>query len=234
MLNLYERNGLAFWTEEEILLRQTVESIVTANLKQTLLRINSAFAFCKVEAPILTPFESINPNYSAEDYYQVKGFALRPETTMGSYAAAKHLLSGYSKPKYRMPIVVYQHGKSFRQEQDQPSVHIRLKEFYQLEYQIIYSPTTGYDYGHDVIDTVQRSLNMFVPIVEIIPSDRLPDYSESTTDLMAQNGDTGHTIEVCSISRRKDFEGAKVLEVAIGTDRVVECNTRIHTPTLIR
>jgi hypothetical protein len=28
-------------------------------------------------------------------------------------------------------------------------------------------------------------------------------------------------MELCSISQRKDFEGAKVLEVAVGTDRVV-------------
>jgi hypothetical protein len=52
----------------------------------------------------------------------------------------------------------------------------------------------------------------------IVDSDRLPDYSESTKDV--EHVESG--MELCSISKRKDFEGAKVLEVAVGTDRVVK------------
>ncbi len=51
----------------------------------------------------------------------------------------------------------------------------------------------------------------------MVLSDRLPDYSDETVDIEHAES----TMELCSISKRKDFEGAKVLEVAVGTDRVV-------------
>lgn len=65
-------------------------------------------------------------------------------------------------------------------------------------------------------------------------SDRLPAYSEVTTDIEVNNGD--NWMEVCSISRRTDFpqryrsqakKGAAVdhdvlvLEIAIGLDRCI-------------
>jgi len=48
-------------------------------------------------------------------------------------------------------------------------------------------------------------------------SDRLPDYSEETIDVVCVKND----MEVCSMSKRKDLEGFKVIEVAIGTDRLI-------------
>jgi glycyl-tRNA synthetase len=66
----------------------------------------------------------------------------------------------------------------------------------------------------------------------IVPSDRLPAYSEVTMDVEVNNGDKW--MEVCSISRRTDFpiryrsvnrkqeereHDVFVLEIAIGLDR---------------
>ena len=48
-------------------------------------------------------------------------------------------------------------------------------------------------------------------------SDRLPNYSEETTDIVCMKSD----MEVCSMSKRKDLEGYKVIEIAIGTDRCI-------------
>jgi glycyl-tRNA synthetase len=68
----------------------------------------------------------------------------------------------------------------------------------------------------------------------IVPSDRLPAYSETTMDVEVDNGDKW--MEVCSISRRTDFpmryrtqtrkgevheHEVRVLEIAIGLDRCV-------------
>ena len=68
----------------------------------------------------------------------------------------------------------------------------------------------------------------------LVASDRLPAYSQVTTDVEVDNGDKW--MEVCSISRRTDFPqaarfatkggGAReveilVLEIAIGLDRCV-------------
>jgi glycyl-tRNA synthetase (class II) len=57
-----------------------------------------------------------------------------------------------------MPIVVWQHGKSFRNEQDKTASNMRLKEFYQLEFQIIFSNTTQNDYHLLVVDIVKKIL----------------------------------------------------------------------------
>jgi glycyl-tRNA synthetase (class II) len=74
---------------------------------------------------------------------------------MGSYEYAKVLLNPHNKPKYQMPLVVRQHGKSFRREQDKTLENMRLKEFYQLEFQIIYSMSTDFDYHTDVVNIVR-------------------------------------------------------------------------------
>jgi glycyl-tRNA synthetase len=231
MEQLYGVNGLIFWTEREIATRKLVESHLVQALKDSLKKMNRAWEFFQVEAPILTPSEFVNKNYSKDDMYAVEqkfGDTLqeannpavqliaRPETTMGSYEFARYLLNPHNEQKVRMPLVVWQHGKSFRREQDQPTKFMRLKEFYQLEFQCIYSPTTGMDYAAHVIPDMAAAMQQLVGECKIVASDRLPDYSECTMDIEHNSG-----MELCSISLRKDFEGAKVLEIAVGTDRVV-------------
>lgn len=213
MLNLYEKNGLVFWTEKEIKIRKMLETFFVDSLRETLRNENRAFEFIQIEAPCLTPREQINPQYTAEDIYIIDDITLRPETTMGSYVYARDLLN----QKARLPLVIWQHGKSFRREQDQATKKMRLKEFYQLEFQCIYSANTANDYSLAVIPAVKEMISKMIGECYIEASDRLPDYSESTTDIVCYR----NKMEVCSISKRKDFEGAKVLEVAIGTDRCV-------------
>jgi len=228
MEQLYGVNGLIFWTEREINARKIVEAHLVQAMKDTLKSMNRAWEFFQCEAPILTPWEFINKNYTDADLFATNGttkdangvetnLIARPETTMGSYAYAKYLLNPHNETKVRMPLVVWQHGKSFRREQDQPTKFMRLKEFYQLEFQCIYSTTTGMDYSSRVHLDMVVAMQQLVGKCHLIPSDRLPDYSEQTMDIMH----TESEMEVCSISMRKDFEGAKVLEVAVGTDRVV-------------
>jgi len=225
---LYNVNGLIFWSEREINARRMVEGHVVQAVKDSLKSVNRAWELFQVEAPILTPQTFVNPNYSAADMFATSGTAkdsngvdvnliARPETTMGSYAYAKHLLNPHNDQKVRMPLVVWQHGKSFRREQDQPTKFMRLKEFWQLEFQCIYSLTTGVDYAEKLIPAVRDALVKLVGNCNLVQSDRLPDYSESTTDI--EHVESG--MELCSCSKRLDFDGAKVLEIAVGTDRVV-------------
>lgn len=217
MKNLYNKNGLVFWSQEQIQLRRNFETFLTGTIFHSLLAQNSAFQMVQCEAPLLTPRNLINPGYTSEDIFEFDDLALRPETTMGSYEYAKMLLSGYHDVKYRAPLIVWQHGKSFRREQDQPSKHMRLKEFYQLEFQIIFSLSTGKDYTEELYRDMRHAIQKLVGPCDLELSDRLPDYSEETTDIVRQkNG-----MEVCSMSKRKDFEGYKVVEVAIGTDRLI-------------
>lgn len=217
MQKVYAPNGLLFWTQEDIKWRNRAVEHITDALQACLLSMNSAFQFVQIEATLLTPDELINPGYSDADVFRVgDGLTLRPETTMGSYAAAQLLLDPYNQTKRRPPLVVWQHGKSFRREQDQVTKNMRLKEFYQLEFQILFSPNTAKDYAPEVIEAMRVTLSDLVGECRTEPSDRLPDYSEETTDVVHVDD----AMEVCSISRRKDYPGLRVLEVAVGTDRL--------------
>jgi len=220
MNNLYSRNGLLFWSEEEIEFRQLCQTTIVRAVTECLKTMNRGFEVVQVEAPLLTPRELLNPNYTDEDVWACEdGLVLRPETTMGSFAALPHLLDSHASRRRRMPICVWQHGKSFRREQDQPTKFMRLKEFYQLEFQCAFNPTTGKDYSEDLIPVVRDTLAYLIGrSCRTEPSDRLPSYAEWTTDVVCEDND----MEVCSISLRKDMlPTAKVLEVAVGTDRLI-------------
>ena len=227
MNNLFEKNGLIAWTEEHIQLRNQVQDHFVLRIKSLLRDMNPAWSFHQIEAPVLTPSNLINPNYDEDDVFFQQGdddLVLRPETTPGSYQYAQHLLDTHSGVK--PPFVVWQRGKSFRREQDQPQKHMRLKEFYQLEFQSFYTADTYNDYHDNCLDAVEKAFADIIPLpTRLVESDRLPDYSERTMDVEVDNGDKW--MEVCSISKRTDFEGKfrekdmLNLEIAIGLDRVV-------------
>ena len=219
MKHLYEKNGLVFFEQKEIEYRENCEKEISRAILECMKWQNLWFQMLKVEAPILTPTHLINPNYTLDDYFNLDDISLRPETTMGSYEYAKHILAGwYDKVKYRAPIIIYQHGKSFRKEQDQPTKFMRLKEFYQLEFQIIYGLTTANDYSEELFPMVQELLEKIVAKpCQLELSDRLPSYSECTMDIVVEDND----MEIASMSVRTDLPGYKVLEVAIGTDRLI-------------
>lgn len=112
MDTLYNRNGLVFWNQREIQIRNSFADYFAMELGAVLKAQNRAFELFQVEAPLLTPKEFINPNYTAEDYYTVPtcvnsdyDLVLRPETTMGSFQYAKWLLE-HTETKTRLPICV--------------------------------------------------------------------------------------------------------------------------------
>ena len=245
---LYNVNGLMFWTEREIRLRRQFEEHFAFTMEQILLAENPAWSFIQVEGPQLTPRANVNPNYTNDDiwvqqaetdsehegmWYRTNGdLVLRPETTPSSYVYAQHLLNSHSGVK--PPFVVWQTGKSFRREQDQVTKNMRLKEFWQQEFQCIYTADTMNDYHAAVLEPVRKMLGEMIGLpTRIVESDRLPSYSETTIDVEVNNGDKW--MEICSISRRTDFpqkarfqtkkkiveKNLLVLEIAIGLVRCV-------------
>ncbi|MFX7804518.1 hypothetical protein ABTK17_19825, partial [Acinetobacter baumannii] len=86
-----------------------------------------------VEAPLLIPRTMISDAYDETDVWMqqtpdpgAQPLVLRPETTPSTYRYMRHLLDSHQG--VRLPLCVWQAGKSFRREQDQPSRHMRLKE----------------------------------------------------------------------------------------------------------
>lgn len=111
---------------------------------------------------------------------------------------------------------------------------MRLKEFYQQEFQCVYTTDTKNDYQEAVLEPVRKMIGEMVGLpTRIVESDRLPSYSLRTMDVECNNGDKW--MELCSISKRTDFpqkarfvtkkgiveKDLEVLEVAIGLDRCV-------------
>ena len=138
---------------------------------------------------------------------------------MGSYEAAKYYLNTHAERKIKLPLVIWQSGKSFRKEIDQPTKFMRLKEFYQLEFQILFSPSTGNDYYPSIVEHTNKYLSSWIVACKKEASDRLPSYVTETTDIICET----NSMEVASISRRTDLEGIKNIEVAIGLDRGLYC-----------
>jgi len=183
-------------------------------MEEKIKQMNKSFKFFQIESSSLIPNELINSEYTEDKYFKIdKEFSLKPETTPASYDYAKEVFTGEALP----PICVYQLSKSFRREDDKTHRHMRLKEFYQLEFQIIYSPNTATDYSINIYPDVLKAVSDMIGECKIEESVRLPDYSEQTTDIICVKSD----MEVCSISKRKDLEGYKVIEIAIGTDRCI-------------
>lgn len=236
---LYQLGGLRFWTEEEIDFRDFLTKRLKTVLENALTQMNPAWKFIRVEGPVLAPRDRINPNYGEDDLFVTNHEAmgdhlcLSPETTDTSYVYARHLMTSDKRFKYP-PFCVWQTRKSFRRENTDGATWGKLRgnEFYQLEFQCVYSTKSFAPYKEAAIKALVTELNRYYsapwilsgdggPGVIVEPSDRLPSYSRETTDLMAWHN--GERREVASVSIRTDFgDGFEVLEVAFGLDRLVE------------
>lgn len=219
---LYGLGGLRFWDEREIETRELFQARVSSEIKRTLLDINPAWRFARMEGPCLSPRDRISPTYDDSDIFATNHKAggghlyLRAETTPSSYAYAK-------KAGGKLPFCVYQSGKSFRRETNDgaSAAKLRFNEFWQLEFQCIYRVDTKADYRTALMPIVQKEIERFTQrATRVVLSDRLPSYSESTLDIEAQDGDKWREMASCSI--RTDYsEDTRVCEIAIGLDRVV-------------
>lgn len=207
-------------------------------MRHFLRSVNPAWDIRRIEAPVLVPRDIISDNYTNEDVWVQERLSptetelvLRPETTPTAYAYMAHLLDTHSKT--RLPLCVWQAGRSFRREQEQTTAHMRLKEFWQLEFQCAFTAETGMDYLAASLEPVRKMIASVIGLpTRIVESDRLPSHSLTTMDIEVDNG--FKWMEVCSISKRTDFPrkfvsqskgGATrehdvlVLEIAIGLDR---------------
>ncbi len=248
MQNIYPVNGLPFWNAAEIFERNYLAQVFAMSMNEFLTAENAAWHLHQIEAPCLTPIELINPNYTDRDVFIAGGdnrivkslntFVMRPETTPGSYAYIQHLLDSQ---KDKPPFVVWQMGKSWRKEQDQATKNMRLKEFYQQEFQCVYADDTKNDYMAAILPQLSKIFCLMLGRqTRIVESDRLPSYSLKTMDIEVElphkaGENKIRWMEVASISLRKDFKGVftyttgkgkgtknlLVLEVSIGLDRMV-------------
>lgn len=216
---LYGHGGLRFWSEDEIEFRESFQRLIVLAVRDVLVSVNPAWTFARVETPILCPRDMIAPEYSEDEIFVTnhKDFCLRAETTPGTYVAAKAL-------GRKLPLCVWQSGRSFRRETNDgaSAAKLRFNEFNQLEFQCIYSNTTKADYRAALIEKIVPIIGRFTARdLRVVPSDRLPSYSQSTLDIECKlDNDKWRELASCSI--RTDYAPETlVAEIAIGLDRVV-------------
>ena len=215
---LFLHGGLRFWNEEEIKLREMFIDRASFIVRKTLSNMNSAWRFARCEGPILHPRSEISSSYDDDDIFVTnhKDFCLRAETTPSSYAYARFL-------RGKFPLCVWQAGISSRRENTDgaTAAKLRFNNFWQLEFQCIYTKGTMADYRKNLISAIENEISWFTKCeTRVINSDRLPAYSESTLDIECLWKDEWKEVASCSI--RNDFsEECLVAEIAIGLDRVV-------------
>lgn len=222
----YEIGGLRFWDEREIELREAAIRQLFLAVSTPLIALNRGWVFQRCEGPILTSQERLSYTYTDADIFTIvdlagRPFCLRPETTPSSYEVARRLMA--KGGSFRPPLCVWQAGKSFRRELNDgaTAAKLRFNEFWQCEFQCIYAPDSKADYEGVVFPSVRDAIRLITGRDAFAtPSDRLPTYSEKTTDIEVMF--RGEPREMVSVSIRKDFVGMKVLEIAAGLDRLVE------------
>jgi hypothetical protein len=211
------------WYQHQLETRDALVEYFTRTLSRELKKVNAAFEFMRIETPILLPFsvdkgrlQTVNIRLENED------LVLRQNTATGAYEASKDILTGKAGPKQKLPIVVWQHGKIFER------VNGVTKELTHLEYQILFSKTTGMPYDPVV---AQACGNMVFkqcgPIHEVVEPESYHAYAEDNRDLLI------------SMTQRNDFWAGKNIEVILNLDHCTlaairhEKNTsRTRTKTL--
>lgn len=229
MIKIYTDNGLPFFNAEWIRDRRYAERVIADAMQDALRSANLAWQFEQIEAPCLIPAELVSKEYGSDDLFILPGWILKPETTASSYAYLAHQFEYADHLGLAPPYCLWQTSKSFRRENDQVAKNVRLKEFYQQEFQCIVTDGTKMDYQNPedapmaiIQTTVERLTGL---PTRIVPSDRLPSYSDKTLDIEVQ---TQHKwLEVCSISKRHDVpftwrdKNLINYEFAFGLDRIV-------------
>lgn len=225
--------GLRTWRQSELRLRRRIADTLVETAETTLRHINRAWAFEEVEAPTMMPLDRMSAAYTSDDVFLLadapggtKEWAMRAETTDGTYCAAVQILR---TTNIKPPLCVWQMGTSYRRERSDGATaeKLRFNAFTQLEMQCIMAEDTSFDVASPLREALALQVRRITGLeTRLIKSDRLPSYSTETVDIecLLPNGDWR---EVASTSRRTDFptppeyKPLKVFEIAFGADRMV-------------
>lgn len=224
---IYNAGGLRFWSESEIEIRDAFQSRIASVIRRGLTDMNPGFRMARIEGPIITP-RDLMASYGDDDVFTLQWdkssikWALRAETTASTYAMMRKM--------GKLPLCVWQAGKSFRKEENDgaSASKLRFNEFWQQEFQIAYRDGTKSDYRAGLMPLVAVEIGRFTGLeTRIVESDRLPSYSLSTMDIEVLTK-SGAWREIASCSVRNDYgDGVLVTEIAIGLCRIASlaCQT---------
>jgi hypothetical protein len=123
-----------------------------------------------------------------------------------AFDAAREFLESKTGPKYRLPLVIWQHGKVFEIE--------RSQEIYSLEYQILFSKTTGARYFPIIVRSCETMLRK--QCGKIFRADE----DENSISLFLYDGD----LELAHIRENSDFWGGKNIGIVFNLEPCTTVN----------
>lgn len=208
-------NATVRWSEAEIERRDGLVREIAALIAETWRALNERVRLVRVETPVLTPATTLTGHIEAgfELISAGEGRYLRPETTAGTFACFREDYPHHGQWKNVLPLCYWQAGKSFRDEKHGETMRasrLRLREFWQQEFQLFCLPGTKADYVGAALGALTARFGG-----DAVDAQELPHYSMRTIDWMM--GD----LEVAGCSVRTDFPGLEVHEVAVGLDRLI-------------
>lgn len=212
-------NATVMWRQREIAERDSLINLCYESIREAWIDMNKAVQFERVETPILTPIHLLQGHVDAgfplidTNAFTKSQTVLRPETTIGCITAFHSIFPNKNQMLKNMPFCVWQVGKSFREETNPETMRaskLRLREFYQMEFQLFTSATTKADY---LTSALTQLTNRFGGI--IIEATELPHYSRRTLDWEMDG------LELAGCSERTDWEPGIIYEVSIGLDRLL-------------
>jgi hypothetical protein len=183
-----------FIGENELEARENLIRYFTRYLGMELNKINPAFRFIRIETPIFLASE--------------KGTTLRQETATGAYEASRDFLNARIGHKLKLPIIVWQHGKVFKQHKRQ------TREVYTLEYEVLFSKTTSTQYKPIIVRCCGTMLRK--QCGKIFQADE----DDNGISFFSHDGD----VELVHIRERNDFWGGKNIEVVFDLDACTSVN----------
>jgi len=185
-----------FLDENYLATRENLIRYFTRYLGMVLSKVNPAIRFVQIETPVLLPNE--------------KGAAtvLRTSTSPGAYEVARQLLDTQAGSKFKLPLVVWQHGRIFKPQRRQP------RELYVLEYQFLFSKTTGVKYQPTVLRCCESMLRK--QCGKIFTADE----DANGVSIFDHDAD----LELVNIHERADFSGGKNIEIAFDLDSCTKVN----------
>lgn len=244
------QNGFPYWTEHEIETRDRfiiANKIAMQSMFSTIFR--NPVAMKRIEGPVIMPEAWLSPRYTGreEEVYDLEspyGSILRPETTPVTFEYIRQLMRHPSL--LQTPFCIWQAGLSFRRELNAPESDVRLKQFYQQEFQIVMerSRVGEIRIDHRVVELLTHHFcNLLGTTTQWIKPTVTPRYADDAIDIEAYDPCTNRYVEIVSITIRNDLDvlipsmpdppvpleqlQAVVLEIAIGLDRLVHIRSEV-------
>lgn len=187
------------YNEHHLETRDHLAAYFNRFLQRELGKINPAFQFMRIESPILLPFSANRTKETVQIRLDNEDLILRENTVTGAYEASRDILTGKAGTKKKLPIVVWQRGKIFERSKG------KVKEHYNLEFQILFSKTTGMPYDNVIAQSCQTMLGRQCGTILTTASPGLIHYATEES-------------HIALVRSRDDFWSGNNIEVAINLD----------------